>query len=81
MKYAFLVTLLGGVLPSLVLVLTRKTNIVNRLMFNLYNSGLACVVAGFIINGIVTMSGRSTEVQLYFFIAGGIFAFASFYKS
>ncbi|HFI0236532.1 TPA: hypothetical protein ACGO6G_000385 [Streptococcus suis] len=69
MHYMFCVTLIGGGL--LLGLLTIKPNL-SRLTFNLWNSGVATITAGFLLRGIINLSGRSTTLdQPYWFVGAG----------
>lgn len=74
MHYMFCVTLIDGAL--LLGMLTLKPNL-SRLTFNLWNSGVATITAGFLLRGIINLSGRSTTLdQPYWFIGAGFLALA-----
>ncbi|HFU3800418.1 TPA: hypothetical protein ACGO0I_001470 [Streptococcus suis] len=76
MHYMFCVTLIGGGL--LLGLLTIKPNL-SRLTFNLWNSGVATITAGFLLRGIINLSGRSTTLdQPYWFIGAGFLVLALF---
>lgn len=74
MHYMFCVTLIGG---SLLLgMLTLKPSL-SRITFNLWNSGVATITAGFLLRGIINLSGRSTTLdQPYWFIGAGFLILA-----
>ncbi|HEM2548491.1 TPA: hypothetical protein U0431_001277 [Streptococcus suis] len=74
MHYMFCVTLIGGAL--LLGMLTLKPNL-SRVTFNLWNSGVATITAGFLLRGIINLSGRSTTLdQPYWFIGAGFLVLA-----
>lgn len=74
MHYMFCVTLIGGAL--LLGMLTLKPNL-SRMTFNLWNSGVATITAGFLLRGIINLSGRSTTLdQPYWFIGAGFLVLA-----
>lgn len=74
MHYMFCVTLIGGAL--LLGMLTLKPNL-SRMTFNLWNSGVATITAGFLLRGIINLSGRSTTLdQPYWFIGVGFLVLA-----
>ncbi|HEM5269581.1 TPA: hypothetical protein U1351_001208 [Streptococcus suis] len=76
MHYMFCVTLIGGGL--LLGLLTIKPNL-SRLTFNLWNSGVATITAGFLLRGIINLSGRSTTLdQPYWFVGAGFLILALF---
>lgn len=74
MHYMFCVTLIGGGL--LLGLLTINPNL-SRLTFNLWNSGVATITAGFLLRGIINLSGRSTTLdQPYWFVGAGFLILA-----
>lgn len=74
MHYMFCVTLIGGAL--LLGLLTLKPNL-SRMTFNLWNSGVATITTGFLLRGIINLSGRSTTLdQPYWFIGAGFLILA-----
>lgn len=76
MRYMFCVTLIGGAL--LLGMLTLKPNL-SRMTFNLWNSGIATITAGFLLRGIINLSGRSTTLdQPYWFVGAGFLILAVF---
>ncbi|HFI0641234.1 TPA: hypothetical protein ACGO14_001135 [Streptococcus suis] len=70
MHYMFCVTLIGGGL--LLGLLTIKPNL-SRLTFNLWNSGVATITAGFLLRGIINLSGRSTTLDQPYWFVGAAF--------
>lgn len=70
MHYLFAVPLIGSSLLLLALCLFPR---LSRLCFNLWNSGVAVLTAGFLLRGIINLSGRSTTLDLpYWYIGGGL---------
>ena len=47
-----------------------------RLAFNLYNSGVASITVGFIMNGVIEIYGTTNHLTLIYFIAGAAFIVA-----
>lgn len=75
MNYLFAVPLIGG---GLLLLLLNFYPALSRITFNLWNSGVATLTAGFLLRGIINLSGRSTTLDLpYWFIGGGFFLLAT----
>lgn len=70
MRGMFLLPLLGGVLPAAALQLSGKTASVHRLSFNLWNAGIAVLVSGCLVRGIINISGRFTEYDKWYWISG-----------
>ena len=79
MKYMFLFPLLLGFGPSLLLILLQKHKKVSRITFNLWNAGCATFIAGCITVGIITNSGRSTDVFPLYCIIGAIMMILSLF--
>ncbi len=74
MRYLFAVTLIGGAI--LVGMLMAKNNL-SRLTYNLWNSGVATITTGFLLRGIINLSGRSTTLdQPYWYIGASLLALA-----
>lgn len=77
MGLMFLFPLLGGFLPAVLLDITKKGGFVSRVSFNLWNSGIAVFIFGCLVRGIINISGRFTEYDTYYWIAGGILSAAA----
>ena len=77
MRRMFLVPLIGGVLPFALLAASDLMNGLSRVTFNLWNSGIAVLVSGCLITGIIEISGRVSDYSLYYWIAGGVFLAAA----
>ncbi|MGQ7563222.1 hypothetical protein ACTGYT_04350 [Streptococcus suis] len=74
MHYLFCVTLIGG---SLLLGLMTIHRTLSRLTYNLWNSGVATITAGFLLRGIINLSGRSTTLdQPYWYVGAGFLILA-----
>lgn len=59
----------GGLLVGLLLV---QPNL-SRVSFNLWNSGVAVLTAGFLLRGIINLSGRSTTLDWPYWLIGASF--------
>ena len=59
----------GGLLISLISLLPN----LSRISYNLWNSGVAVLTAGFLLRGIVNLSGRSTTLDLPYWLIGAGF--------
>ncbi|HHT7816774.1 TPA: hypothetical protein ACT2IN_001843 [Streptococcus suis] len=70
MHYLFCVTLIGG--GILLAIMAIKKNL-SRISFNLWNSGVAVITAGFLLRGIINLSGRSTTLDKPYWYIGGFF--------
>ena len=77
MKYMFLITLIGGIIEITFLLICNHYNYRPRTSFNMWNSGLALLVAGCLVEGIVGISGRYTDWEIAYFTAGAIFLILS----
>lgn len=73
MRYMFLVSLIGGLIEVTILLVCHKNNYRPRSSFNMWNSGLALIVSGCLIEGIVSISGRYTDAEEAYFMAGVAF--------
>lgn len=67
MHYLFLVTAIGG---GLILILLLLVPHLSRLSYNLWNSGIAVITAGFLLRGIINLSGRSTTLGMPYWYVG-----------
>lgn len=73
MRCMFLMPLVGCALPALVGFITPLHRLVCRGAYNLWNSGLALWAAGCLFRGIVNISGRYTDLDRIYWIAGWVF--------
>ena len=73
MRCMFLMPLAGCVLPAAVGFFTPLHRPVSRIAFNLWNSGLAVWTVGCLFRGIVNISGRYTDLDRIYWIAGWVF--------
>ena len=65
-----LVPLIGG---GLLVGLLYLQPTLSRLSFNLWNSGVAVLTAGFLLRGIINLSGRSTTLDWPYWLMGAGF--------
>ena len=72
MRNLFLLPLLLGTLPMLILSYVGFRYI-GRLSFNLWNSGTAVLTMGFVVQGVIELSGRRTHYINYYLCIGGLF--------
>lgn len=70
MHYLWTVPLAGG---SLLLTLMKFRTNLSRLSYNLWNSGIATLTAGFLLRGIINLSGRSTTLDQPYWLIGASF--------
>ena len=77
MRSMFLMPLVGLAIPALLGYLTPLHRSIGRLAFNLWNSGLAVWVVGCLFRGIVNISGRFTDLDRIYWIAGWVFLAAA----
>ncbi|WP_105137677.1 hypothetical protein AB1F57_11715 [Streptococcus sp. ZY1909104] len=74
MNYLFCIPLIGGILLTGLLLFKPS---LSRTAYNLWNSGIATITAGFLLRGIINLSGRSTSLdQPYWYIGAGFLALA-----
>ena len=65
-----LVSLIGG---GLLVGLLYLQPTLSRISFNLWNSGVAVLTAGFLLRGIINLSGRSTTLDWPYWLIGAGF--------
>lgn len=70
MHYLFLVPLIGGAILLAALFVQPQ---LSRLTYNLWNSGVAILSAGFLLRGIINLSGRSTTLDQPYWLIGCLF--------
>lgn len=72
MRLMFLIPLTGGMLTALGLMFSDARVRITRVAFNLWNSGIAVLIFACLIRGIINISGRFTDYDKYYRIAGGL---------
>ena len=77
MRCMFLMPLVGCALPALVGYLTPLRRLFCRPAYNLWNSGVALWTIGCLFRGIVNISGRYTDLDTIYRVAGWVFLAAS----
>lgn len=70
MRFLFVVPLIEEIIYEIIYLL--KINI-TRATYNLFNSGIAIVMSGMLIKGIINISGRYTNYDIIYWILGTIF--------
>ena len=78
MRMMFMIPLLGGCAPFLLMAVSQNPPSVSRLAFNLWNSGLAVRVSGCLVRGIIEISGRVCDYDHYYWIVSGVFLSLAF---
>lgn len=80
MTYMFLYPLTGGAVPFLLLWIgSPKREIPGfRLLYNIYNSGIAMLTLQSLLTGIMEIAGTSSPYNILFTICGSILVFAGF---
>lgn len=68
----FLFPLAGGMLPAVLTLFAGKARGICRMAFNLWNSGIAALVCGCLVRGVINISGRFTEYDIWYWLAGGM---------
>lgn len=71
MAMMFLFPLVGGVLPAALALFAGKARGICRTAFNLWNSGIAALVCGCLVRGVINISGRFTEYDVWYWLVGG----------
>lgn len=72
MRLMFLIPLALGSLTALGLAFSSVRTRISRAAFNLWNSGIAVLIFGCLLRGIINISGRFTDYDKYYWIAGGL---------
>lgn len=70
MRLMFLFPLISAVINVICYRMKIK---ISRLTFNLYNSAIAIFVIGCIVSGIITISGRTSIYDMYYWMIGGVY--------
>lgn len=70
MRLMFLLPLLGGALPFGVKAYSRKRRTGSRMAYNLWNSGIAVLASGCLIKGIIEISGRTSDYDMFYWVGG-----------
>ncbi len=73
MILAFLLPLLGGVLPYSILIRAKKHSSPGVLSRCLYASGIAALTTGSLFQGILEIYGTTSHLSKYYWIAGCVF--------
>ena len=73
MRTMFMISLLGGLLPFGLMAASENPPSVSRVAFRLWNSGLAVHFSGCLVRGIIEISGRVCDYDMYYWIVSGIF--------
>lgn len=71
MRSMFWFPLIGGMAMGMLLVKLERP--VQRLSFLLWNSGIAVLTTGCLVRGIITISGRTSIYDPYYWIIGSLF--------
>lgn len=81
MTYLFVLPLIFGVLPEIIIyvlnILSKRKPVIGRFSDNAYCSGVAAIMAGSLIKGILDIAGAASVYQKYLFYAGIIFMAAA----
>lgn len=79
MIYAFVFPLSGGVLPFSALSLYGSRKFPGRLSVNLYNSGVATLTVGSIVQGVVDIYGTTNVlIRIYWYVGLALMVIAAF---
>ncbi len=70
MIYAFIYPLLIGVVPYMIMLFTKVNLIPGKLSFNIYNSGVATLTIGSIVEGVLEIYGTTNKQIFVYWIAG-----------
>ena len=78
MRYMFVILLVAAVIVFLVSKFSKKG--LDRIFLLLFNSSIAIFVSGCIVKGIIEISGRISDYDLYYIIGGSAFLLLSFFR-
>lgn len=70
MIYAFIIPLIGGVLPFYGMALYGIRRVPKRLSINLYNSGIGTLTVGSIFKGVLEIYGTSNRLVIFYWLVG-----------
>jgi len=70
MIYAFAYPLVMGVVPYMIIAFTKTGQMPGKLSFNLYNSGIATLTIGSIVEGILKIYGTENAKTFIYWIVG-----------
>lgn len=68
----FQIPLAGGAFPALLMMIGGWESCISRSAFNAWNSGLAALTVGCAVRGVINISGRSTQYDAVYGIAGAV---------
>ena len=77
MRLMFLAPMVGGAMPFLILAMRRKAWSLSRAAYNLWNSGIAVLVSGCLVKGIIEVSGRVSDYDMFYWVGGVLFLIAA----
>ena len=78
MRMMFMIPLLGGAAPFGLIAVSENPPSVSRAAFNLWNSGLAVHISGCLVHGIIEISGRVPDYDVFYWAISGIFLALAF---
>lgn len=70
MIYAFMIPLIGGVIPFYGMALYGIRRVPKRLSINLYNSGIGTLTVGSIFKGVLEIYGTSNRMVIFYWFVG-----------
>lgn len=77
MRLMFLLPLVGGVLPFCLLALAGRKAPFSRTAYRLWHSGIAVLMSGCLVKGIIEISGRVSDYDGFYIAAGMMLLAAS----
>lgn len=77
MRLMFLLPLVGGVLPFSLLALSGKKIPFSRTAYRLWHSGIAVLMSGCLVKGIIEISGRVSDYDGFYIVMGVLLLAAS----
>lgn len=70
MRWAFLFPLVLCAMPAALFLAAQRKTRLPRLAFNLWNGGVATLVCGCLLRGVVDIAGRTTGYDRLYYLAG-----------
>ncbi len=75
MRWMFLFPMIGGIFANILNIFLKIQS--SRLSFNLHNAAISTFIIGSIVQGIINISGRSTDCWILYYTIAGVLLLAS----
>lgn len=80
MRFMFIIPLIMGTFTYALIYLLKSNLLAQRVSYLLWHSSIAILMSGALIKGIISISGRHTNLEIYYFICGSLFALAAIFN-